>query len=393
MKAKSIETINEFCTGCGACEVICPKHAIKMALNKDGFLIPLLDHEKCVNCGICLKKCPARSIYDKIKIENGYYYYLDDYKKLIKSSSGGLGTALAEKVVEEGGIVYGVSYGNDYRRIEYCRIEDKNELIRIVGSKYSESDVIDYRALLNDLETGRRVLVFGLPCLIAGVKAVVGNNVQNLILIELMCLGKSPIILYEKFIKELEKKYDSKVKNVNMRYKKKNWIVSWLKVDFESGKTYQDTLSSEPFGKLSHVVFRPSCYTCNFKIKNAPGDIVIGDFWGAEFLDKNMQNKYGMSAALIMNKKGQQLLKDLPGTLGLVDKKLILKTNGAISNSCVKPINYLKLVKLINSDVPLVNIFNEEYGKIKIIMWKMRFRVKTFLPVNVINIIKRFIHR
>ena len=31
------------CTGCGACENICPNKSIKMELNNDGFYVPFCD--------------------------------------------------------------------------------------------------------------------------------------------------------------------------------------------------------------------------------------------------------------------------------------------------------------------------------------------------------------
>lgn len=46
------------CYGCRNCENICPKKAIKMINNEEGFIIPKIDYEKCIDCGLCTQKCP-----------------------------------------------------------------------------------------------------------------------------------------------------------------------------------------------------------------------------------------------------------------------------------------------------------------------------------------------
>ena len=49
---------NKKCYGCAACKNICPKNAITMEYDKDGFLIPKIDKEKCIDCKLCEKVCP-----------------------------------------------------------------------------------------------------------------------------------------------------------------------------------------------------------------------------------------------------------------------------------------------------------------------------------------------
>lgn len=47
----------EDCCGCTACYVICPKNAISMQPDEEGFEYPSIDEEKCVGCGMCMKVC------------------------------------------------------------------------------------------------------------------------------------------------------------------------------------------------------------------------------------------------------------------------------------------------------------------------------------------------
>ena len=50
----------EDCCGCTACYAICPKSAIEMKEDEEGFEYPLIDAEKCIRCYMCLKVCPIK---------------------------------------------------------------------------------------------------------------------------------------------------------------------------------------------------------------------------------------------------------------------------------------------------------------------------------------------
>ena len=51
----------EECCGCSACYAACPKNAISMVADEDGFEYPQLDAEKCIRCYLCLRVCPFKS--------------------------------------------------------------------------------------------------------------------------------------------------------------------------------------------------------------------------------------------------------------------------------------------------------------------------------------------
>lgn len=48
------------CCGCTACNAICPKNAISMQPDEEGFDYPIVDAEKCIRCYMCLKVCPIK---------------------------------------------------------------------------------------------------------------------------------------------------------------------------------------------------------------------------------------------------------------------------------------------------------------------------------------------
>lgn len=45
------------CCGCGACSNICPKNAIQMKTDDEGFLYPEIDDGKCIRCNRCIEVC------------------------------------------------------------------------------------------------------------------------------------------------------------------------------------------------------------------------------------------------------------------------------------------------------------------------------------------------
>ena len=51
----------EECCGCTACYAICPKEAISMVEDEEGFEYPQIDESKCVRCHQCIKVCPIKA--------------------------------------------------------------------------------------------------------------------------------------------------------------------------------------------------------------------------------------------------------------------------------------------------------------------------------------------
>ena len=49
------------CCGCSACYAVCPKRAINMEEDEEGFLYPMIDRNKCVKCFRCLDVCAFKA--------------------------------------------------------------------------------------------------------------------------------------------------------------------------------------------------------------------------------------------------------------------------------------------------------------------------------------------
>lgn len=55
-------TRKEECCGCTACYAICPKGAITMVEDEEGFEYPWVDESKCVGCRKCVEICPLKEM-------------------------------------------------------------------------------------------------------------------------------------------------------------------------------------------------------------------------------------------------------------------------------------------------------------------------------------------
>ena len=78
------------CCGCTACANICPKQAITMKPDTEGFLYPVVDQENCINCGACDATCPIHNKADRTEERTkGFVLRVKDKNVLFESTSGG----------------------------------------------------------------------------------------------------------------------------------------------------------------------------------------------------------------------------------------------------------------------------------------------------------------
>ena len=74
------------CCGCGACANICPKKAIVMQADSEGFLYPFVDPGKCIKCGLCLKTCPILNNEKQDLLPNAYVAKNKEFRNALRDS-------------------------------------------------------------------------------------------------------------------------------------------------------------------------------------------------------------------------------------------------------------------------------------------------------------------
>lgn len=331
------------CVGCKACGDACPVDAITFERDKEGFWYPSINAEKCIKCEMCEKACPILQLdkvnntnFDKPKVYSAHYKEKDIR---YNSTSGGVYYALAKNMLEQGGYLVGCAYSDDYSKAEHIIVNDETGLKKVMRSKYFQSDTEGvYKETHKLLKRGEKVLFCGCPCQVAALKQYIGHEYENLYTVDFVCRGINSPLAYEKFIEELEDKYNSKVKEVHFKNKSHGWTNLGTKVTFENGKAYYRNRYTDPWVNAfiaGNFCMRPSCEQCDFKKLPRVSDLTIGDFWGLEFTRE--EAKYGVSLVMVNSMKGKDLFNSSMGMMVVEEKTLeeALNGNPAILN-CAK---------------------------------------------------------
>jgi coenzyme F420-reducing hydrogenase beta subunit len=277
--------------------------------DSEGFIYPKVNSKSCIDCGLCTKVCP---ILNKQQIKNepqAFACYNKDQQIRSESSSGGLFTLIAERIIDDGGVVFGVRLETDLTAV-HGYAQTKEQLRAFRGSKYIQSKIGDtYKTVKQFLEQNREVLFSGTPCQIAGLKAYLLKDYDNLFCTDIICHGVPSRRVWHKYIYYQEKRLGAKVKSVSFKNKNTGWKRSSISLLFDNGTEYSKTLDIDLFMRafLRDVCLRPSCYCCNFKTLQRQSDITLADFWGIQNVLPEMDDNRGTSLLLINSTKGKAM--------------------------------------------------------------------------------------
>lgn len=312
------------CTGCGMCSNICPVNAIKMQNGENDFVFPTIDESVCIRCGLCKRKCPAnQQINRDTNIINTYAAWNNNRIVRRRSSSGGLFTVFAEKILSEGGVVVGVALQD--LEAKHVIIKDISELYTLNGSKYVQSVTSDiYFQVKQLLDSGKRVLFSGTPCQIHAIKQFLGKQYENLFLIDVICHGVPSTSMLHRHIAEVSG--GRKAKDIKFRFKDPYWDYSYVRIEYEDGKApYQRLTVDDDYSHLFNIAYsiRNSCHDCHYASTHRQGDITLADFWGYKAHNIKMCNYLsGVSLVLVNTPKGVQMLNDIKPTIQIESASL-----------------------------------------------------------------------
>lgn len=330
------------CCGCTACFNACPKGAISMVPDEEGFVFPSIKEELCVNCGKCEQVCPIMSApeipqeYTMCAVAQN-----TDNSVLKESTSGGFIDALYKYVLSElGGYAAGVAYDENFMPT-HVLTDSYEKAKEFRNSKYAQSDLSDIFTKIKELLTkGRTVIFTGTPCQVAGLKSFLEVPYNNLITVDLVCRSIPSRALWRKYLDFQEKKYHSKISSVSCRKKTYGYHSGTLEIEFENSKHYSGSNRIDYYMKAFHsdICSRISCYNCNFKTPHRCSDFTVFDCWEPQsvVLTEVADDDRGFSNVLTHTENGKNILENMGGiNLFPADAEKMFKFTGGMESSSI----------------------------------------------------------
>lgn len=303
------------CSGCWACQNVCPMQCIDMVEDEEGFHYPKVDVDSCIECHKCEKACPELKprLDDHLPLKS-YVVQQKDPAILRQSTSGGFFSAIAKYTINQSGVVFGAAFDQDMI-LHHQAAESLKDCAKFRGSKYVQSLVGEtYRQMEDYLKRGRQVVFSGTPCQIAGLNGFLGNKkYENLITVDVVCRGTPTPRLLKKYLSYYSGVFRDKVTDYRSRDKHYGYDYSTATIFFEDSKNqYHKGKESDLMLGLyfKNLISRPSCYQCHFKTINRHSDITIFDCWNAPAVFNEFSRK-GATNVFIHTKKGLNIFDKL----------------------------------------------------------------------------------
>lgn len=361
----------EDCCGCSACINICPKHCIHFKEDSEGFLYPEVDIKQCINCNLCTKVCPVIRPFKENYPRKTYACINPNNEIRMNSSSGGIFSLIAEKVIQNNGIVFGAIFDSQWQVI-HSSTKDINSLYKFRGSKYTQSFIGDsYQKIKLLLENNTLVLFVGTPCQVSGLLHYLNKQYHNLITVDFSCHGVASPKVWKLYLHEFCSRHHIEFQNVqsiNFRAKIYNWEKYCFQIIYSNLKTNKTETLHEIHnenvfmkGFLSNLYLRPSCYKCPVKNGKSQSDITIADYWGIQNILPEMNDEQGVSLVLINTEKGKSFFPITQTIFKESNYENAIQYNEGLKCSASIPDNRNRFFTNINNSKSIISLIQKLY--------------------------------
>lgn len=314
-----------------------------MEFDSEGFKYPKVHLDRCIDCHLCEKTCPVIQADSLNRTNDGAPTVLSAYNTdpevRFISTTGGIYSALAQKVLEQGGYIGGAVWTEDFGA-RMLLSSNPDDLSRLRGSKYFQADADGfYKSVRDAVRIGAPVLVCGTPCQMAGLRAFLRRPFDNLIIVDFICCSINSPKVFKSYVRDLEKAYGGKMLSYHPKNKEYGgWHSFAFKATFDNGKVYVKNRTADDFTHCfigTHIAARPSCHECPFKQIPRVSDITIADFWGIEDVDPVWDSPNGTSLVLLNNDKGRRFFSSLGDMVASKEQTLesAARSNGNLYSS------------------------------------------------------------
>lgn len=307
------------CCGCHACYNICPTQAIEMQQDEEGFLYPVILQDKCIKCNRCKNVCPVLNKPEDKPFQTAYGCYANKKEEQMTSSSGGIFSVLARKVLFEQGIVCGAAYDKT-QAVYHLMIDSEEDLYRLKETKYVQSQIGDvFKTIKDKLGQEKMVLFSGTPCQVAGLKKYLGKDYENLLCIDLICHGVPSPEVWQRYRKEIAN--GKEIERVSFRNKTQG--MSKITIDYylSDGNVIKENYADSIYmkGFIQNLYVRPSCFECKFKGIKRCSDLTLGDFWSVKEYHPDFDNGNGISAVIVHSENGKKWIEKIKSDIHIVE--------------------------------------------------------------------------
>lgn len=286
--------------------------------------------------------------------------YNTNEKVRMKSSSGGFFFLIADKVISEGGIVYGACY--EGTNVVHRRITNREGIEACCGSKYVPSVLKNtLKNVKEDLNAGKQVLFSGTPCQCNGLITYVGHN-ENLYVVDLVCHGVPSRKAWQAYLDSM-RNHGHEIKMVNMRDKISGWSAYSWRLYESGGRDTTELYTQNPYmiGFLKDYYLRPSCYECRFRGTDRKTDVTLGDYWGVQDIQPEMFDDKGTSLVFVHTDKGMKMFQEVSKNLKYMEADLnqAVKRNPSVISSVKKPRQRQKFFKMMEKEKDFIYIIDK----------------------------------